>query len=245
MKENSWKEWFIFTRRDRNAAIILLSILAVTIALPYLLPGKKLQIHIDAALQAELDKYKQENPQQNNQQFYAANYIDTTINDTAKHELFYFDPNTLDEDGFTKLGLTPKTIHTLINYRNKGGYFKKPEDIRKIYGLSIADANRLIPYIHIASANNKQTTKPVIEKPKSSDQTNQSNQVNQLKKTEINTATVEDWKAFPGIGDVLANRIIKFRTSIGGFKTVDQVAKTYGLSDSVFQVIKPYLYIKD
>ncbi len=245
MEKNSWKEWLMFTRRDRNAAIILLLIIAITMALPYVLPGKKLEIHIDAALQAELDKYKQENQQQNNKQLYTASYIDTAINDTVEHKLFYFDPNTLDEDGFTKLGLAPKTIHTLISYRNKGGYFKKPEDIRKIYGLSTADADRLIPYIRIASPNNKQTTAPVKEEQKPSTQTNQPNQVNQLKKTEINAATVEDWKAFPGIGDVLANRIVKFRASMGGFKTVDQVAKTYGLSDSVYQAIKPYLYIKD
>ena len=63
--------------------------------------------------------------------------------------------------------------------------------------------------------------------------------------TEINSATVDEWKAFPGVGDVLANRIVKFRNSMGGFKSVEQVAKTYGLSDSVFQVIRPYLYIKE
>ena len=247
MKKNSWKEWFIFTRRDRNAAIILLSIIAIIMVLPYLFPARKLDIHIDQELQAELDKNRQENVQQNNQQFYAANYTDTSRTDTAEHKLFYFDPNTLDEQGFAKLGLSAKTIHTLINYRNKGGYFKKPEDIKKIYGLSSSDANRLIPYIRIASANNKQTTatSPPTEKSTLSDQTKQPNQTNQLKKTEINAATVEDWKAFPGIGEVLANRIIKFRTSIGGFKTIDQVAKTYGLSDSVFQIIKPYLYMKE
>ncbi len=242
MQKNSWKEWFNFTRRERNAAVILLSLIAISIILPYLLPGKKLEIHIDKDLQAELDNYRRENEQQKNAGVYAANYTDTAINDTIKHELFYFDPNTLDEDGLVRLGLPSKTIRTLVNYRNKGGYFKKPEDIRKIYGLSSADADRLIPYVRIQSAN-KQVTFATEKLPPSS-QAKQFAETNQLKKTEINTATVEDWKTFPGVGDVLANRIVKFRTSIGGFKTVDQVAKTYGLSDSVFQTIKPYLYIK-
>ena len=93
--------------------------------------------------------------------------------------------------------------------------------------------------MHIASANNKQTETFKNERPITSSQTHQ------YKKTNINTATAEDWKAFPGIGDVIANRIVKFRTSMGGFKSVDQVGKTYGLSDSVFQLIKPYLYVKD
>ena len=131
--------------------------------LPYLVPAKRSAIHIDTALQKELDQYMQDHPQANDQPVYIAT-SDTAINDTVKQELFFFDPNTLAEDGFVKLGLSQKIIHTLINYRNKGGYFKTPEDIRKIYGLSKADADRLIPYIRIASTNNKQTEEPRHEK---------------------------------------------------------------------------------
>jgi DNA uptake protein ComE-like DNA-binding protein len=240
--QNAWKEYFIFTRRDRRAVIVLLSVISLLMILPYFLPAKKLEIHIDKDLQTELDQYRQDH-QTNNQSLYF-NASDTTIHDTAindntKSELFFFDPNTLNEDGFAKLGLPQKTIHTLINYRNKGGYFKTPEDIRKIYGLSKNDADRLIPYIRIASNKTKQTDEIKYDKPAATTQTHQ------YKKININTAAAEDWKAFPGIGDAISNRIIKFRTSIGGFKSIDQVGKTYGLSDSVFQTIKPYLFLKD
>ncbi|MFT4155658.1 ComEA family DNA-binding protein [Parafilimonas sp.] len=242
-EKNPWKEWFVFTRRDRNAAFILLAILAIIIVLPWFLPSEKLDMHVDATLQAELDKYRNDSAPESARPFYAAaNYADTSETDTATHELFYFDPNTLSEGGFIQLGLSPKTAHTIINYRGKGGHFKTPEDIRKIYSLSKADADRIVPYIRIAAAN-KQTT-PAAEKAQTSNEPKPPYRGSQLKKTEINAAAAEDWKAFPGIGDVLANRIIKFRASIGGFKSVDQVAKTYGLSDSVFQLIKPYLYMK-
>jgi competence protein ComEA len=60
---------------------------------------------------------------------------------------------------------------------------------------------------------------------------------------EINTATEDEWKSLPGIGEVLAKRILKFREYAGGFTTVEQVRKTYGLVDSVFQRIVPYLKI--
>ncbi|WP_369668949.1 ComEA family DNA-binding protein, partial [Enterococcus faecium] len=52
----------------------------------------------------------------------------------------------------------------------------------------------------------------------------------------INTASDSDWEALPGIGKVLAARIIRFRDKLGGFKTVEEIAKTYGLSDSIFQL---------
>jgi competence protein ComEA len=47
----------------------------------------------------------------------------------------------------------------------------------------------------------------------------------------------------PGIGEVLANRIIKFREKIGGFTNIEQVRKTYGINDSVFQRIEVFLSI--
>ena len=47
--------------------------------------------------------------------------------------------------------------------------------------------------------------------------------------------------ALPGIGSKLANRIIGFREKLGGFYSVDQIAEVYGVSDSVFQQIKPRL----
>ena len=237
MQNNALKDWFVFTKRDRNAAFILLALIALVILLPYLLPEKKLEIKLDKKLQQELDAYKQSNQQPANN-FYTTN-IDTTVKDTAKHSLFAFDPNTLPENGFVQLGLSSKTAHTIINYRNKGGYFKRPDDIRKIYGLSKSEADKLIPYIHITSASTIQKQENKYEQPVTN------STVNQYKKININTATAEDWKAFPGIGDVIANRIIKFRSSIQGFKSIDQVAKTYGLSDSVFQNIKPYLYLEN
>ncbi len=240
MKKNPLKEWFVFSRRDRNAVFILLGLLVIIIILPCFLPSKKLDIHVNTALQAELDRYRQENTQP----LYAASYADTAGTDSIQVKLFYFDPNTLSEEGFVKLGLSPKTAHTIINYRGKGGHFKTPEDIRKIYSLSKADANRIIPYIRMTQIV-QQPAPASIEKTQPTNESKPVYQPNQLRKTEINAASVEDWKVFPGIGDVLANRIVKFRTSMGGFKSVDQVAKTYGLSDSVFQVIKPYLYLKE
>jgi DNA uptake protein ComE-like DNA-binding protein len=237
--ENTWKDYFIFTRRDRNAAFILLGIMAALIILPYFIPAKKSDIHVDKELQRELDNLMQENPAHNETKNYYAANTDTSVHDTIQKKLFFFDPNTLEEAGWLRLGLPPKVVHTLMNYRNKGGYFKTPEDIRKIYGLSKPDADRLIPYIHIVASKNKygapkQPEKEAFAPPE-----------NFYKKININTATAEDWKAFPGIGEVLANRIVKFRTSIGGFTSVNQVGKTYGLKDSVFQLIKPYLFLKD
>lgn len=236
MREPYLKEWVNFTKRDRNAAFVLLAFIALVIMLPYFFAPQQTEIHLDTELQAELNHFLVNSSGQQSNQPYYTSATDTTIADSVHVELFYFDPNTLSEDGFVKLGLPPKTAHTIINYRNKGGYFKNAEDIRKIYSLSKADADRIVPYVRIESVRDKKEN--TYDKPATASS-------KQYKKLNINTATADEWKVFPGIGDVIANRIVKFRTSMGGFKNVDQVGKTYGLSDSVFQVIKPYLYLND
>jgi len=172
---------------------------------------------------------------------------DTIIKDSKQQaQLFYFDPNTLDESGWKKLGLTDKTIHVIINYRNKGGHFNQPEDIRKIYGLKKEEADILIPYIKIESttSNEKAKEKTATEKNivdnKSPTQPQKSHS-----KIDINSATAEDFKTLPGIGDVLSNRIVKFRNAIHGFKSVEDIKKTYGLPDSTYNNILLYLIISD
>jgi len=68
----------------------------------------------------------------------------------------------------------------------------------------------------------------------------------ELSAIDINKATEEDFKKLPGIGEVLSQRIVKYRTAMGGnFKDVDQLAKVYGLSPETFDNIRPYLIIKD
>lgn len=49
--------------------------------------------------------------------------------------------------------------------------------------------------------------------------------------------------ALPGIGSKLANRIVTFREKLGGFYAVEQLKETYGLPDSTFQMLKPYLTV--
>lgn len=243
MIKSTLKEYLTFPKKERNAVFILLFIVAVIILLPYFVPPKKLELSIDENLQQQLDAYQQQHPEHNSGyiNYDSVPSADSIHKNNIPKRLFQFDPNTLNEDGLKELGLSEKVIHTIINYRNKGGYFKTPQDIKKIYGLSPADAEQLIPYIKIAATVNNKFYKPdekkIADKPAASNNTYHA--------ININTATADEWKTLPGIGDVISNRIVKFRNSMGGFKTVDDVKKTYGLSDSIFKLIRPYLIFKD
>ena len=53
------------------------------------------------------------------------------------------------------------------------------------------------------------------------------------------------WDRLPGIGPVLARRIVLFRERLGGFYSISQVGETFGLADSVFVKIQPFLQLGD
>jgi competence protein ComEA len=232
----SWlKDYFSFTKRDRNAIVIVIIVMSGFLILPNFFSGKKEPAAISEEMKKSLAESK---PSSRSQDDDEDKSWQTPFSAPEKREirLFNFDPNTLDEDGFVTLGLSERTAKTILNYRNKGGKFRKAEDLRKIYSLKKEDADRIVPYIRIAaSATNYSGNYPPYAK-----QEYQKKEFT-IQNVDINMATVEEWKALPGIGEVLSNRIVKFRERLGGFSSIDQVAKTFGLKDSTYQVIKPYL----
>ena len=164
----------------------------------------------------------------------------TTRTYKPKGELFPFDPNTLDTEGWQRLGVRDKTIATIQNYLSKGGHFRKADDIKRIYGLYPDESERLLPYVKIAGSSTAfpdnhfaktETATPVYKSvtPKTID---------------INTADTAAFIALPGIGSKLASRIVGFRDKLGGFYSIEQIGETYGLPDSTFQKIKARLVVE-
>lgn len=59
-----------------------------------------------------------------------------------------------------------------------------------------------------------------------------------------NTLTAEGWEA-RGVPHFVASRIVKYREAAGGFKAKAQVKKMYGLEDSVYQRLAPFMQLPD
>ena len=146
--------------------------------------------------------------------------------------LFPFYPSTASHDDLVRLGFSAKAANILINYRKKGGQFRRKEDVKKIYGVSTELYQRLAPYILIhseASSYSKESKSSTKSEPKPID---------------INTASLDEWKALPGIGDYFAKKIVEKREGLGAYIDIAQIAELYRFPDSSFQKIKPYLNLK-
>lgn len=61
--------------------------------------------------------------------------------------------------------------------------------------------------------------------------------------TFLNSADSADLEKLPGIGPVLASRIIRYRDRLGGFYEKAQLREVYGISDSLFSLLQPLLQL--
>lgn len=62
-------------------------------------------------------------------------------------------------------------------------------------------------------------------------------------KVDLNTATVTDLDTLPGVGPVLAQRIIDYRAAHNGFRTVDQLREVQGIGDARFRDLSPLVTV--
>ena len=60
----------------------------------------------------------------------------------------------------------------------------------------------------------------------------------------LNTATVEELRTLPGIGPVLARRIIEFRDKRHGFRRVEELLAIPGISEKKWKAIREQVEVK-
>lgn len=57
----------------------------------------------------------------------------------------------------------------------------------------------------------------------------------------VNTATVDELTALPGIGEKRAQAILDVRKQKGGFKSVDELTEVKGIGPANLEKLRPYL----
>lgn len=224
------KQFFSYSKTERIGIFLFLIIIVLTLLVPLFTYKKFTPAAINATL---VDSIHSILATANNTDTYYQNNYSNPIN--TSYSLFKFNPNTLNKEGWIKLGIREKTANTILKYVSKGGKFKQPEDIRKIWGLSKQEADKLIPYIEIPSSST------VYSSATNAAYTNVSNTNQSVTILNVNTATPQQLKQIPGFDNKLAYTMVNFREKLGGFITLEQIKETNGLTDSLYMAIKPFI----
>ena len=101
------------------------------------------------------------------------------------------------------------------------------EDLKKIYGMNLQLYENLEPYVRIRE--NTSGKSQVVSADKSA------------VRIDINLADSSELENLPRIGPVLARRIVRYRSLLGGFYETNQLTEVYGVSDSLSRMVTKYI----
>ncbi|MCD4682380.1 MAG: helix-hairpin-helix domain-containing protein [Bacteroidales bacterium] len=155
--------------------------------------------------------------------------FDSKIDLTAEEKIhpFYFDPNNLPTKKWQELGLDEWQINVIINYENKGGKFKKKQDLARIYSISEEEFNILEPFIIIQSENEEEYKKEINLNPFTFDP----NELSKEKFLEM------------GLPENVVTAIINYRDKGGKFYDKEDLKRIYTLKDEEYKVLEPFIKI--
>lgn len=60
---------------------------------------------------------------------------------------------------------------------------------------------------------------------------------------DLNAATAEELETLPGVGAILAERIVSYREAVGGFQSLEELQQVNGIGSGIYSQIAPYLFI--
>lgn len=222
-----WKTFYYYAPTERRAMLFLLGIILLLYNMPTrLLVRETTPLKWTKAERAWVTQHieiKEKMPK----------YLDS-VDVVSVRQRTRFNPNEVTEAFLLQMGLPARLAKTWHKYLEKGGRFNSPQDLRKIYGMSDRYMDMLLPYMDIPIPSKK-----FARQPYKSVRTTQ-----KCRSIEVNSADSVAWEMLPGIGSVLAARIIRFRDKLGGFVQLEQIGETYGLKDSTFQRILPCLTLE-
>ena len=150
------------------------------------------------------------------------------------------DPNVAGDEELDRLpGVGPARALQIVQNREENGPFRTLGDLARVSGIGPASVERLRPFLRLDPAvvrsaaarggrGGERAAGPAPGGATGSDAP-----------VDINGATAAELQAIPGIGPVIAERIVAYRSENGPFRRVDELMEVAGVGEKTLARIAP------
>jgi len=154
-----------------------------------------------------------------------------------KSKIYPFNPNYITDYKGVSLGMSNEEIDRLFTFRKQNKWVNSTNEFQEVTKISDSLLNAISPYFKFPNWVTN-------HKPKSN-VTNNNTPKTFAQKQDLNTATAKQLQKVNGVGEVLSERIIKFRNKFeGGFITNIQLQDVYGLTPELIEKITNQFTVK-
>ena len=169
----------------------------------------------------------------------AAGQAEGPAAETDTVRLFAFDPNEVTYEELRQLGMPKRTAAGLVKYRAAGKVFAVPEDVALCYGVTDSMYARLKPYIVIGEAYR---LRPRPQSGAVAPAVSAAPERTDTASFDPNALDAEGFVAL-GFSPRQAASIVRFREARGGFRTAEDFAESYVVSEAMFDRLRDRIAI--
>ncbi len=155
-------------------------------------------------------------------------------------KLYPFNPNFISDYKGYKLGMSVQEIDRLLTFRKQNKFVNSAAEFQKVTQISDSLLGVIAPYFKFPDWVKQKTKWKTFPN---------SNYPTFAKKEkmiviDINIATSEELVKVYGVGEVIAQRIVSYKESLGGFVAMEQLNEVWGLSPEVLANLNKQFKVK-
>lgn len=161
--------------------------------------------------------------------------------EARKPTVYPFNPNYITDYRGTSLGMTNEEIDRLLAFRKQNKWVNSTKQFQEVTKISDSLLNTIAPYFKFPDWVENSISNPISNPISTYNNTPKTF----TQKQDLNTATAQQLQKVYGIGEVLSQRIIKYRNKYkGGFIADVQLQDVYGLDAETIENITKEFTVK-